>query len=258
MISELAIQLSSLGLKRKEIATYLAILDLGEGNVTEVAKRAGISRTTLYTFLDSLIDKGLVTRRLGAKRTVLFSPSSPDAYQDLLNRERQMLEKKMQAAATVGELIKPYFGKRSAFVPKSRFVEGKREVEKLLYLAIHDWRESYARQKDWTMWGYQHHSFVEEYREWHEYAWKIRDKREKICLFSTQVGKSQQSRDKIEQREIRPLPGGYDFPCSIWVHADHVLLGMTSSKPHFAILVVDVVIAKTLQTLFKMLWNLDK
>ena len=37
-----------------------------------------------------------------------------------------------------------------------------------------------------------------------------------------------------------------------------MLLGMTASKPHFAILLVDVVIAQTIKTLFQIIWGMQK
>lgn len=249
--------LLDLGLHAKEAKLYFSILSLGQATANEAAKHASIPRTTAYPFLESLVSRGLILQEVDSKGGSKFTPRSLEVFSQLLESEKSELKRKENSIRHLVQFLIPYFGQRRAYIPKLRFVEGKKAVDKLLHTSIHDWRKSYERYGDWTMWGYQDHTFVDEYREWHEYAWKIRNPKERICLFSTKEGLSQQTKDRIKLREIRKLPGGYEFPCSIWIHADHVLLGMTATRPHFAILLVDVVIAETLRTLFKMLWELS-
>ena len=252
---EVETKLETLGLNTKEIRAYLAILSLGTAGASQVAKKCGIPRTTLYPALESLVGRGLLVREIDPRTGAKFSARAPDSFLDMLRDEARTLNARLEVARDLSQVLAPFFGKRSQYVPKLRFVEGKRAIEKLLYSAIHDWRRSYERIGDWTMWGYQDHTIVEEYKTWHEYAWKIRNPRERICLFSSGAGLRQQSREKIARRELRLLPEEQEFPCSIWVHADHVLFAVTSSKPHFAILLVDTIISETLRTLFQLLWN---
>lgn len=54
--------LARLGLPGKVGRFYLAALELGEAPVSEVAQRAGISRTTAYDLLPRLVEEGLLTR----------------------------------------------------------------------------------------------------------------------------------------------------------------------------------------------------
>ena len=53
--------LESLGLSEKEVAVYLAALELGHATVSHIARRTGVNRTTAYAVLDSLSAKGLVS-----------------------------------------------------------------------------------------------------------------------------------------------------------------------------------------------------
>ena len=59
LIKELPLTLQSLGFSEKEATVYVALLELGRGTVTEIARRAGINRTTGYDILDSLAGKGV-------------------------------------------------------------------------------------------------------------------------------------------------------------------------------------------------------
>src|SRR3972149_6738162 len=53
--------LLEIGLHENQIKVYLTLLQMGEGNIADIAKKAGIKRTTAYSILDVLIGKGLVT-----------------------------------------------------------------------------------------------------------------------------------------------------------------------------------------------------
>jgi sugar-specific transcriptional regulator TrmB len=61
--------LSILGLNKKEEVIYLATLQLGEATATEIAKRAKLKRTTVYNIIPSLCEKGLIqaTQKRGVK-----------------------------------------------------------------------------------------------------------------------------------------------------------------------------------------------
>lgn len=68
-------QLTQLGFSTKESATYLALLELGNATVSQLARRSGLNRTTLYDILPPLISRGLVTKVGGiAKETYAAQP----------------------------------------------------------------------------------------------------------------------------------------------------------------------------------------
>lgn len=47
-------------LTEKEIATLKAVDALGSSPVSQIAKKAGLARTTVYNFIDKLVDTGLI------------------------------------------------------------------------------------------------------------------------------------------------------------------------------------------------------
>ena len=59
--NELKNLLVDVGLKEKEADVYIAILVLGRGTASKIARKAHIVRTTVYDILGSLFDKDLVT-----------------------------------------------------------------------------------------------------------------------------------------------------------------------------------------------------
>jgi len=64
--------LEKLGLQGKKTDIYLAILELGEASVIEIAKKANIKRTTVYNILPELLAEGLVQRTIKRGKRIFF------------------------------------------------------------------------------------------------------------------------------------------------------------------------------------------
>ena len=68
--------LSRSGLTQKESQVYLALLELGQADVTEIAKCSGVKRTTVYVLLDILMEKGYASQ-VKATKINTFQPIDP-------------------------------------------------------------------------------------------------------------------------------------------------------------------------------------
>ncbi len=90
--------LKQLGLEAKEIAIYLAALELGETLLLPLAKHAGIKRPALYEALPKLQDLGLISfGSKGKRRTVIAQDPSKLLYiqEQRLNDIRSLLPQLM-------------------------------------------------------------------------------------------------------------------------------------------------------------------
>lgn len=94
----IAFELRKLGLKEKEVAIYLAALELGYSPVQLIARQAGVSRPTAYEIINELIKKGLMreSKRKGLTKGEknLFSAESPDKLLGLLRVQKREIEEK--------------------------------------------------------------------------------------------------------------------------------------------------------------------
>lgn len=248
--------LKKLGLKEKEISVYLALAELGKSTVQSISKKSKLPRSSIYGFLETLQAKGLIGKET-RRDTSFYYPNEPESFRIFLEQEKDLLKEKEKSTEAIINLISPYLKKTNYSVPKLEFFEGKRAVENMLFQYQHKWRKSYEKLGMYTMWGYQHHSFVEEYGKWHKHAWETRTGKEIIKLFSTEEGVKQQGKDKIKNREIRKLPKGAEFPCSIWIHGEYILFGVASQKPHYVVVLVDTVFSAIMRTMFQLLWGGD-
>lgn len=114
--------LQQLGLTEKEARVYLAVLELGQDTVLNIAKRAEIKRPTTYVALDSLIQEGLV-RKLPRGTTTLYIAENPDYLLSVLGE-------KEKAIKNVIPLLKAIYSIDRA-KPQIRFYEGKEGVGKI-------------------------------------------------------------------------------------------------------------------------------
>lgn len=88
-------ELKKLGLKDKEIAVYLACLELGPSPVQRISRKAKVVRATTYVVLESLAHMGLVAQYKEGKKT-LFSAEPPRQLVRLLEKQRGEIEEKQR------------------------------------------------------------------------------------------------------------------------------------------------------------------
>ncbi len=79
-----------LGLSEKEAKVYLALLELGSSSVTEIARRARVTRTNTYHLLNALQSYGLVSSTESESSKAVFSAEKPDR---LLYMMKERLDK---------------------------------------------------------------------------------------------------------------------------------------------------------------------
>ncbi len=100
--------LQELGLSEGETKVYLALLKLGPSNVHKIKEEANIHRTTVYDFVDKLIDKGLVSyvMKNGIK---YFKANDVDKLKDYLSEKQEKLKEILPELQKLQSFIKEDF-----------------------------------------------------------------------------------------------------------------------------------------------------
>lgn len=88
--------LRTLGLSEKEAAAYLALLELGPSTVKPISERAGIKRTSIYNFIDDLVDRGLVSKNIVRGRAY-YQAVDPSRLLKMQRENYQRLEAALPA-----------------------------------------------------------------------------------------------------------------------------------------------------------------
>jgi sugar-specific transcriptional regulator TrmB len=233
---------------------YVQLLDRGPMSAQEISKLMGVPRSTVYGYLSELAERGLVTRDADTQRSI-FTANNPSTLQGVVENTRAKLRAQEESLSKLQTLLAESQRRERTKTPVVQYYQGKQQVEQMLYTLQPEWRKSYTRIGSHVMWGYQDHTFVEQYRRWHDHAWKTRQPNEQIKLFSNSEGVKQQKQERINNREIRALPKGIHFSSSIWLHGEYIILAMTREKPHYAVSLFDPIFSANLRAVFQMLWE---
>lgn len=113
--------LLEVGFSEKEIAVYIALLSLGKGIVTKIARTASVSRTTTYDILDSLSQKGLI-KISGKEPKQEYVAESPERLEKFISEE---VEKKNNDLNKIKYVIPELFSVyNTKEMPKVKYYEG--------------------------------------------------------------------------------------------------------------------------------------
>lgn len=121
--------IKNLDLSEKEATVYLASLELGPSTIQEIARKSGISRSTAYEIIESLLKKGLMTSMIKEKKKY-FVATNPERLMNLIDVKEKELEARKKELRT----ILPDLHELSRFSkgrPKIRFFEGKQGIRKI-------------------------------------------------------------------------------------------------------------------------------
>ncbi|MFH1173588.1 MAG: helix-turn-helix domain-containing protein [archaeon] len=232
--------LQELGLYDSEVTVFLECLKKEGSTVKEIAQRTGIIRTTVYSILDSLMSKGLVskTQRKGEKTFQALQP------QDLLN----LMEQKRDRLA----LIIPELNKLTMMQQPARnveFYEGRRAIE-----VVHNDIIAKPNEDIRILGGGQ---------KWLEFSQPYisiyyRKKKENKVFSRTLLSdvpseKAFAKSDKATNSEVRTLPGTAFIDSSTFIYHDKV--GFVNYTDPHGVIVQDVEFSNVMRQIFDQLWQ---
>lgn len=244
--SPLKTSLLNLGLSDKETTVYLALLGIGTGKVSTIARKAGINRTTAYDILDDLIAKSLVSisGKEPLQEYTAESPQNITSYLKKKIREDQQLLKK--AEKVIPELTSIHkLGDR----PRVRFYEGKQGLEQVYEdtLTSSESIRAYAAVDD--MHKALPDYFPKYYRRRTRKGIKIR-----AVIPATESGRERAAQDKTENRESALVPPDtFYFTPEINIYDNKVMIA--SWREQLGIIIESAEIADAMKKVFELSWQ---
>ncbi len=247
--------LEELGLSAFESTVYVDLVNTGLRSVQELARRLSAPRSSVYTALESLTRRRLVTTD-SSRRALRYRAESPQALSSALQEHREILEHRERTLAKITQQIHPLLTARVHSEAKLEISEGRTKVERFLFDNLDRWRDSILRC-DQSTWGFQDPSFVEEYSKWIKVAWRVLHVEAQISgrILSNSSSTERQLKSRIPRREVRILPRQYQFESSTWVMGDYVVVIMTRTEPFYALQIREPMLASNLRMVFKILYE---
>lgn len=246
-------ELEILGLTQSELIIYTSLCELGKAGAYLISKRTGKKRTTVYSCLDSLVNKGLVSIERG-KTSSIFSANKPESILRGIEQEKELLSKKERIANNFVKQISNIIESQKKNIPKMKYVEGKEGVDSFLSQNVSLWNSSIS-EYDNIWWGFQDPQFVEEYRTWLNKYWESKSDKVKILLLTNESNTEISLKGKVRGREVKTLPSFLTFASTIWVCGDYIIMIVARDKPHYAFQIYDKVFSENLRALFQVLWK---
>jgi HTH-type transcriptional regulator, sugar sensing transcriptional regulator len=233
--------LRDLGLDEKEISIYKTLLRTGNTTASKIAKETDIDRATCYRYIDSLINKGLISYAI-ENNVKFFQAAHPEKIlRDLKEKETEYKKvlpelinlTKLPKEETVAEVYKGKDGLKTVLRTILR--------EKENHLVI---GENGFFQDILPIFFKQ---FVNECK---------RNKIKERILCSDDSFKKVKKYD-YENSEIKALPSGYVSPTTTLIFGNKIVL-LNWELPYNAVVISSEAIAKSYRNYFEILWKNSK
>lgn len=239
------IDLSFLGLSKKENEVYLALLSLGVATAKELSSLTKIDRTSVYDLLDSLIQKNLIFKQ--KKGNILrFAPHDPK------NLLREIKSKEDQIRELLPKLTQQFrTATRSSYV---RIYEGEDALIKL-YESILDIKglSSYdiiCSEQDWLQMNPKYFSRYKKRRA-------EKGIHTRLIMETSSIAEQRKSEQEKTLSEVKLLPPAFStlrFSAGCYILPDRTIF-ISYRKEHTATEIFSKEITNFMQTIFDFMWK---
>jgi HTH-type transcriptional regulator, sugar sensing transcriptional regulator len=242
---ELQKALLSLNFTEKEANVYLALLELGQGSVSEIARKANINRTYGYNILSILASKGLVNIS-GKEPKQEYAAESPDKIRELLKMEIAKNQEFLKQADAIIPQLKSIHSVKGR--PQVRFYEGKDGLKQVYEdtLTSHETILAFASVEDV-------HQTLPDY--FPGYYFRRADKGIPIRAIFPDSPEAEDliKYNKIQKRETALVPPDkYSFSPEINIYDNKVMIA--SWKEKLGITIESGEIADAMKKIFELAW----
>jgi sugar-specific transcriptional regulator TrmB len=233
--------LNSLGLRDAEFEVYTAALSLGEGTMQDLARRSGVKRTSIYTFIDDLKSRGFITEVKKKKRKV-YSAVAPSQLLEMEKTRLTELEKFLPELLAIHN--------KSKKKPRVTFYEGVEGIEEVYGDMLKEHKEIIAYE------DLEHMKMILP-KAFYDYFPPERARRGipfKSITRDTPIAREFNKGNPQLLRETKYIHSK-DLKTEINIYGDKVAMMSFGESSPFCVLIEDPNIAQTLKVTWTELWD---
>jgi len=222
--------LESAGLTQNESKLYKLLLRLSKANTTELAKKSGVHRRSVYDVLMRLADKGLVSYMIEENVKVYFA-NNPSKLSELIDEKKKEVDKGMP------ELVKTF--NENSKKKSTQFFVGKEGIRSIL--------EDQLNEKEVLVLGgsVKANEILKHYMPKYELLRKENKVKMKIIYSGEKLD--------VPLAEVKQMKNAGEVAFNIY--GDNVALLMWNEVEPFAILIRDEDVAGSFKSYFTYIWN---
>ena len=243
MKNKLTNTLQTIGLTDKEADIYQATMSLGPSSVQKIAQTAEVKRTTAYSVLESLKQKGLMKTNIQGWKT-LYEAENPEKLESIVDQMRHEIKKTLPDFASIYNL---HSG--GAFIRCYEGIEGVKQVYEDLLRDIKP-HEDYLIVGEMNQWFRQDPEFFHNFME-------RRAKLDINIRVLMQDSESAREQKKIERNfnwHIKIMPPGFSLTTNMVIIPGRVVINQLK-PPLLAMVIENDSIVQMNRELFEILWK---
>jgi len=236
-----------IGLDERESRFYVAALKLGKSPISKIARAADLNRSSSYTVVQALIQKGLVSQ-VKNSTGLIITPIQPQRLLEIQEEQRDLLEeqvKRLQDIFAIAQLE-----------PGVQFFEGKEGLKTVLNSILEEAKEIYvlgdgdAFRKAIPGWSEQY----SERRSDRKIRTRLLLKATPQTIGAAKYLRSSEADQKKAYSKIRLLPEALGIKGGFDVYNDKVIL-YSFEERNVAVVIESKMISAMMKAIFEMLWN---
>lgn len=243
-------QLEKIGLKEKEVRVYIALLKKGETLANQLAKETNILRSSIYDYLDILLEKGFASYVVKSGKKY-FRATDPEKILD--NFEEQKEREKNALIEIVPRLseLQNVDGKKA----NVEVFEGKEGIKTALSRILKD------NPKDMVVHGSSGvaHKLLPFYME-HFHKKRVRQKLGMKIIYNRvpEARERVKSGPSLKYADVKFLPIEESSASGNLIYGDKVMMFILNPETPLIILIESKDIAKQYKKNFEILWEIAK
>lgn len=228
--------LKELGFKNKEIAIYLAALELSSASAHEITKKAGLERTSFYDASQQLMKRGLLLQTYKGKKRYYLA-ADPEK---LIEEERDKIKKIEKSIPYLKSIYN-----LSGVKPKIRFYEGTEGLKEIN-------KDMLKQRKEVLVFSTP--KFLDETGQ--DFIKKRVEAKipVRIIIPASKEAIEQKKYDKEELRETKMLPQNI-FTSNVRIGIYENKIFIVNHKEKFGLIIESSDVAEPLKKLFEMVWR---
>lgn len=241
-------KLKELDFREGEAVVYATLLRLGQAMISDIAREAGLKRTTVYEYLGTLLREGFVAKTIRKKR-ILYVPEHPKKILGGFDRKEQEIQmRKRKAEKYLPELESLYISTSSQ--PAITYYEGRDGLLEVYRQVVDTHQDVYA--------FFTPKKFFEIFSEQQNEEILMR-LRENGGTLRNLVEYSEAAKKRLNMKKYddfvknKVLPKEFHFETDLIIFGDTV--AMISFQGLVGVLIRDRAIADLQRNIFKMMWR---
>lgn len=243
MKNKLITTLQSIGLNDKEADVYLSAVSLGPSSVLKIAQNAGLKRTTVYSVLESLKQKGLVKMNIRGWKT-LFEAENPEKLESIVDQMRHEVRRALPEFASVYNLHSS-----GAFIKYYEGLEGIKQVYQDLLRDVRP-HEDYLIISDSVQWLEQDPEFFSQFLERRS---KL-DINIRALLQDSDLARQYKKTERNLNWKVKILPAGHKLATNMLIIPRRVVINQLK-PPLLAMVIENDSVIQMNRELFEIVWR---